>query len=946
MLKLAKEIPSDYILNPEKSYFSIVVPEEGTNLVVNPEVYDLFGYIFTGEHDLVPDAHYGLNSIRVNLDTEEEASYAVAMTLNPNTSYTFSLSIRGVNEVELRIYASGVVHASKIYKTTDFWTRYSVTVHVGSTPIINPKFAVITKNKELTYLSAWQVEEKPYATTFISGNLSGFNPLEKPIPYFWTGVPHRSASTRTKFTNDGGKVVNLIDIGIHVTGYEGFGLPDFQHNVTTLVNRQGSLYRSTTVESRDISIMGVLYSRDFNKFFEQRSLLMKGASPFNSAKQQPMKLLFQLFDCSEPKSEQLEMAVLYTGGLEGNYHSAYGETLSIDFTLFDPFIYRSGNKSELLCLQQAITNSGLIFRDKNGVWGTTPDVINIPKTIEVGADNNLYIGMDTSFDPNGVIVSRFDGLTITNIGFGGEELDAVYVIEQGSDNKLYVGGSFNHMNDIHTVSVGKALNLARYNLRNGLWEMFGNVFQTNPALFCAVYDIKQLRDGRIAIVGSFDRADTPTTTSVVCRNVIIYNPNTLSMQTLDGATLTGIGTPNQQVLTVQEDKSGHLWVGGQFTETIGPTTLRNVAKFTPNGDGTYKHFQIFSAYIDSLERRIHRTTMIPLGQDKVNDIEISASGGVYACGRFDASKFTNDVEAILPAGEYVATNPFFVARYNDSLGWEQVGLVATIAPPATSDTQTEVFDLEYDPQSGQMYFSGYFNFVGAPKYLPVNNPSTGFTTITSRNPAEHLVEDYDANTVGLGKTDGNTMFPEPFFTLTLPSVPFGPEAIKIGGFYPAFSYTSTFDLPPSFLTGLSDAGYVNTFYTNMRNRPMTLICTTEVDIPASDIVFPVLTIIGPGELISLRNYDGGLAPVVFNKLLLDGEILVIDWTGAIPTISSNLFGNQNNIILPGSSLSTFKLYKGLNHVSLFMDSTTITSVTKAYLTWREAFIEIDSAVAA
>jgi hypothetical protein len=323
---------------------------------------------------------------------------------------------------------------------------------------------------------------------------------------------------------------------------------------------------------------------------------------------------------------------------------------------------------------------------------------------------------------------------------------------------------------------------------------------------------------------------------------------------------------------------------------------------------------------------------------------MDAEGSVYAAGRFDATSYTNQIESTLPGTEFVASNPFFVAKFDNVAAWISLGLIATLnIPPATTD-QTEVFDLELDPNSGGLYFAGYFNYAGPANYFLINNPSTIFAPTASRNPADHLT-DYTQNTTCLAKTNGTILLPEPVFTLTTNVQPTMLEKIKIGGFYPAFSYTSTFSLPPTFLTGLSDAGYENTFYTNMKNKPVSLICTTEVEIAQSDIVFPVLTIIGPGELISLRNYDGGLAPINFNKTLLAGEILVIDWTSSVPRITSNLFGNQSNIIRPGSSLSTFKLLKGTNHVSLFMRSTTITSSTKAYITWRQAFISLDTAIA-
>lgn len=955
------DIPSDYILNTEKSFFSVVVPEEGSNLVWNPEVASLTGFFSNGNISLSTDySKFGLYSLKAELAKDREVYYLVPQELNINTFYTFSVYVRGSAQLEVSIKTNApwpIQDFTQIETSNGFWYRIVHTVFVHNNPsqfmaapFTNCRLHIRAKEDCVIYLDGWQLEDKPYATTFISGNQTGFFTRETPMPYHWAGVPHNSPSVRNRSTRAGGRVVNFHDCGILVTGFEGLGLPEFENFALPLINRNGSLFQNTTIQERNFTILGIMYSKELNELNKKRAQIINGVSPFVTSRRQPMKLIYQTTDCDKQTSDEIEINCLYTGGLEGDYKSFFGERIALEFQAFDVFLYRTGIRTKEVCTQilasqvPGASSQSILYRDSSGQWRGTPPKpglstqLQLPEgtgvnAFEIGPDNFLYIG-STSSTLDGFFF-RYDGQNITTLGWGNiGEVASVRAIKASYDNKLYVGGQFRHITNGSSNATNNTVgqNVARYNLVTGQWEDFGKIYHTDPSVLATVNTIEQLIDGRIVFGGTFNRIRRLAGIDLTCRNLAIYDPSTNTWDVFPNN--QGIGGTFDRINIIKYDQLRRsIWIGGKFIENPpdGQAQQRNITRFGIRSDNALQ-----LQGVDMLTRRAHRTSMMTTDISEVFDIEMDGviNYNLYVGGIFDASGYSNAQEALLPPGVFSNKIPWSLAKFNENGFWEPVGFSAALG----FGNVAQILDIERGPDG--LYFCGVFNHVGHPGYNKLDNPN-----ITHINPASSL-GNYTQNTWGMGKITNLTLTPENSIS-RVSSPTTWMRKMKIGNFYTDRLYfPTTIPIAPPNIPINVDTGADTTFYTSLpTSSALAVDCITEVDICKHSTALPIITVIGPGKLLGLRNFSDILPSINFNKILVPGEILTIDFTQPIPIIISSFFGLENNIILPGSSLKTFRLINGTNKISLFFDRLTVTNDTKAFISWKETFIDLDTAVA-
>lgn len=118
----------------------------------------------------------------------------------------------------------------------------------------------------------------------------------------------------------------------------------------------------------------------------------------------------------------------------------------------------------------------------------------------------------------------------------------------------------------------------------------------------------------------------------------------------------------------------------------------------------------------------------------------------------------------------------------------------------------------------------------------------------------------------------------------------------------------------------------------------TSAAVTTITNTGSAATYPILTVQGPGRVYQLVNWTAGEA-IYFNLALLAGEELTIDLRLGRKTIMSSFRGNLLGVLVPGSTLTTWRLLPGDNLVSLFVDQAS----ASATLTWSERHWSIDGA---
>jgi len=133
------------------------------------------------------------------------------------------------------------------------------------------------------------------------------------------------------------------------------------------------------------------------------------------------------------------------------------------------------------------------------------------------------------------------------------------------------------------------------------------------------------------------------------------------------------------------------------------------------------------------------------------------------------------------------------------------------------------------------------------------------------------------------------------------------------------------------------------------NSGVNAIAAEVIDIDVSSgtaNTYPYIEVIGPGKLYSITNYITG-AQVTFNELtLLEGEIISLNFDPLQLKFSSSWEGRGNVLryVNTGSDYGNFYLKPGNNSISVFIDKSTTTSATKAWIAWKPRFWGIDGAL--
>lgn len=399
---IVQEDPGGYILNPERSYFAVVLPEESVNLVTNPEVYDLDGFNANSGATIFLSSDYqrrGVNSLKVVTIAGGKAFFLFPSALTAGEAYTFSVDILG--PAVLKIYFGNeqgeIIGSYKMVYASNFWIRESITEIVSA----NTRSLVIESvDARSFYADGWQCERKPYATTFISGNLESRGDLSfyPDGGYGWMGMTHRSRSYRRIDVVDGGRPVPLSDFGLKVTEFSGFGHAAKEIYSTPWAFHDGSAYFGEVITNRQFTIGGWIIGENIRDVMYKRGWLVDALSG-------PRCLHIQLFDGEKPISELAEVICSYQSGLEGVHSNVTQEKVAITFLSWNPYVRMHGNKAVNIPADPDTSKNGHItFASPDGVVDSI-SLIDLPwmqpewqiSCIDVAPSGEIYVGVGERF---------------------------------------------------------------------------------------------------------------------------------------------------------------------------------------------------------------------------------------------------------------------------------------------------------------------------------------------------------------------------------------------------------------------------------------------------------------------------------------------------------------------------------------------------------------------
>jgi hypothetical protein len=919
-MRVINELPSDsradYVLNEQHSYFSIVCPEESINLIDDPNTENFalngVGYAATGGATITSDASMqrrNINGIRVSGMTApgDGVRYNVSSGTVVSQPYTFSFDHYGVGEYEARIVdvATGNILSAEKFTGEEFWTRPSVTMFRNASFTV--RVEVVTLSNAATQTPFWvdgfQFEQKEYATTFFSGR-----------DYSWLGGINTSPSYRSGNDYRGGRVRSLDELGFALYEILDFGIPKPDLRFSRYATKQGSYFNGMRYGEREVTLVGRVCSEDFCDLLCQRGELF-GCVPLLGC--DPFRMIFQVYECDRPCTPCVEFDVVYTEGGEGEWNTLFGETISMTFTLPDPFIYACGRSAQELEIYSTVTDPGvgMVVRSHAGVWQPMPsNGWTVPGTAEiqdmlVASDGNLYVLAYDRADPAPFPSNGTTRLMRWN-GFGWLEAEifngVASTMTEAFGGDIYIGGPRGTQAGVQQPSSS----IFTYNINSMTTATFNNTSLLGtvgfaPAINTLVYDHDE---GQLLIGGLFSQI-AGTSNTVNTRSIVAYDFTQGQFEPLGG----GLGTGNDEyVFAIELADDGTVWAGGNLTNTGSGGNVNALGRYNYDQDTWFGLADY--PYLNGLN--------IP---GFVFALQFGDDGTLYIGGLYDNS-FKSNAAAL-------ANDPFRnIARYKplSSHVFDSGALLRPIeggTGPLSGGGLgiSAVLDLEL-MCGGDIAVSGSFATIRRSPDPFTEQPVSNFGIIrdTFWLPPEPTL---DTNPLVPGGTwegiqsmaNGTCLFTGPNTTINTPFTP------GIGGnlFAGAFVDIGT-QIP-------ADA---------------------VVDIGCSEAVRPVIYVYGPGTLNEIANASNGRSiRFGFDQMVLQfGEIVTISLDAATPSITSNIgFGSLLNRVATGSSLKGFILQGGENIIRVNYDNLDANgqqrSGSKVVMSWQPRYLTLDAACA-
>lgn len=462
------EIINGYLLEQrDKGWISVIAPEDGINLITNTSFEkDTVGW--TANNSTIARSttkqKLSLYSLKVTPSSTALAGtyYTVPFTPVTASPYTFSFYIFGwpgdVYQAYVADGAGSRTAVSQLVETrgNGYWQRV-VSVHSGG---VAPVRLYITRKAGGTvnpfYVDCAQVEEKSYPTTYFDGDTLGISPGA--TDYWWYGEPHASVSYR-RATSNGGKEVNLLDIGFRLLAIVGMGA--FPHtNITSPVSSGGALYQRSVYGTREFTIAGSFDGSTLPQIRTQRQNLFKMITPFGVSPQQPITMTYHQYDDAGNETDTIDWQAAYQSGLEGSLDNLHQDRAGIVFKQFIPFLQSRENAITPITTS-ALDVGGLRFvtQDFHGVWRQNP-ISNIAysslyriNTYAVSGTGKVYVGGFFEYDGGSYInLASYDGVQFDYLKVGASFLptnsQVSTLLYDGINRKLYIGGSFTSVDGV------------------------------------------------------------------------------------------------------------------------------------------------------------------------------------------------------------------------------------------------------------------------------------------------------------------------------------------------------------------------------------------------------------------------------------------------------------------------------------------------------------------
>lgn len=605
-------------------------PEPSTNYCKNPS-FEFDTNSWTGSTSVsitrVTDPYDGYWAARVQFPTwsstityssliELSAVYSCAFYMKSNTArlekYTISLT------------TGGSTSTAQITVSPE-WARYQVTLYAASPngtisftiTGVNPTTNPLYVDPRDFVIDAVQIETRETPTTYFDGDTLAFiTATQTATPgYGWSGLPHASASYRTRGAANGGEIIDLQALGFEIIGLSGAGNPQMQNQITTYSNIDGGSLQNSIIGVRTLTIAGRISGATKTILHQNMQNIMKYFSRDTVAVDQPRRFIFQHTDGIDPIGQPLTFSGAIQSAITSDLTNALSVNVQIVIEMVDPYFYGHDASVQIPAAtfaQTAIVGSVFDWQDLYDVASTidNPELQGRYYTngtievVHVAPDGRVYVGgtftqiTDTKtatvyahsnftiYDPN------LDTFVAPGSGFPN---GAVYTIASTPKNEfVWVGGAFT------TVGGTAANRIFVYNVATNTKSVptgFNNVVRciyVNPVMQPA-YTYKYI----VYVGGAFTQNSAGTTNY----RRIVKGPNTSNVWVEVGQ---GVNNTVHSICVDHELDVGLF--SGEFTaQTTGTATLFGIGTFNEASitisSGTISRFTIgLNGYANAIKR--------------------------------------------------------------------------------------------------------------------------------------------------------------------------------------------------------------------------------------------------------------------------------------------------------------------------------------------------------
>lgn len=433
-------VPTDYELSPVRGLWSVVVPEATTNYFLDPSFESSTAPSFTAVNATITRVTNwqarGVYGIQIAPTVAAVSSLAYT-AINPttvglagSTIYTWSFYLKGAGGESFTATATVNGSAtSKSFKATGGVDRVSLTfttpASVGTTS--NFKIQKDSTTTQTYWTDAWQLEAKSYATSYCDGDQSGC---------YWNGPAYAATSARAA-ASQGGKIYNFYDLGFRITSDNGAGMAGITNISIPYGILGGAVYQRTVSPPRPVVLSGVVEGRNLQELQTRYEQLINLLSPNNvSSTAAPLILLYQTTDsCGNAIGKQLEVEVVFDGGLEGQTDNLYQRKIALKFVEYLPPGFRENTDIGTdLNYQTTPANNGigLNIRDNNtGSWTNFNTIGSTDQSaFFIDRSDNVWYG-------NTITINDASGAGTVAVSGG-----AVRCFAQDGQGYIYAGGDF------------------------------------------------------------------------------------------------------------------------------------------------------------------------------------------------------------------------------------------------------------------------------------------------------------------------------------------------------------------------------------------------------------------------------------------------------------------------------------------------------------------------